>query len=262
MTAGAALLEVMEENLHAHVAYVQSRLFGMFVDDREDLLLVDSGLASDTFNKIARARLDEDAAVRRIAEAVAHFRAAARPFAWWIGPCSRPAGLAALLENQGLRAGESELGMAADLSSLPETFPLPAGLDIRRVRTDAELFDFAAVQAANWDPPDPSVLEFFARAAPVVLEKDCSMQFFVGYVGGIAVSASELFLTQDAAGIHMVSTRAAFRRRGIGCAMTWAAADEGRRQGAVTAMLQASGEGRPVYARLGFEACCEFTEYL
>jgi hypothetical protein len=27
------------------------------------------------------------------------------------------------------------------------------------------------------------------------------------------------------------------------------------------AVLQASDEGAPVYARLGFEAVCEFTEY-
>ncbi len=84
------LLEAMEANLHGHIAFVQKQSPTMTVDDRQDLLLVDSRLPTDTFNKIARARLSEAEADRRIAEAVAYFRAACRPFAGGWDPVPVP----------------------------------------------------------------------------------------------------------------------------------------------------------------------------
>ena len=261
ISALSPLLAAMEENLHGHVAFVQRRRPEMTVDDREDLLLIDSGLPTDTFNKIARARLTEADANRRIAEAVGHFRTAQRPFSWWVGPGSRPLDLERRLQEHGLRAAESELGMAMELAQLPAQVDAPAGLTVRRVRTATELADFAAVNAANWDPPDLVVLTFYQSAPPVLLDEDCPMRLFVGYVDGYAVAASELFVGGGVAGLYSVSTRTAFRRRGIGSVLTWAAADEARRLGITTATLQASEDGQGVYARLGFRACCHFAEY-
>src|SRR5689334_17888666 len=104
------LLIAMEENLHAHFAFLQRHTPGMVVEDDDDLLLVDSGLPSDMFNQITRARMTPAVADRRIAAALEHFRHAGRPFAWWVGPGSRPLDLEQRLEAQGLRAAGSELG--------------------------------------------------------------------------------------------------------------------------------------------------------
>jgi len=255
------LLACMEENLAGHVSYLQRRLPGMFVDDRDDLLIVDSGLPTDTFNKILRTRLSMNSADRRIEQALEHFRAAQRPFAWWLGPLSAPPGIASTLEQHGLRPAESELGMAVRLDHVPASHELPHGLEIRSVSTREQLDEFCSIQAANWDPPDPAVHGFFTQAADILLDPDCAMRLYVGYLNGEAAAASELFLGGGAAGIHMVSTRREFQRRGIGLAMTWHAATEGARAGMEYAVLQASDQGAPVYTRLGFEAICEFTEY-
>lgn len=253
------LLEAVEENLHGHVAFVQSRVAGMIADDRDDLLLVDSGLATDAFNKILRARLNESTVDQRIDEAIGHFHSTGRPFAWWIGPCSRPLDLEQRLKNHGLHAMEFERGMTMDLSELNDRIQMPAGLEVRRVATSEALTDFSVVVAG--DPPDQAIASFFHRASAIVLNPDCPMQFFVGYMDGIPAASAELFLGGGLAGIHMVSTREQFQRRGIGLAMTWAAAHEGRKRGAAMAALQASEQGRGVYARLGFADCCGFVEY-
>ncbi len=254
-------LEAMDANLAAHVSYVQRRLPGMFVDDRADLLIVDSGLATDTFNKILRTRLEPGTADQRIEEALAHFRGAQRPFSWWLGPLATPEDIGARLKQRGLRPAETELGMAAQLDHLPRALELPQGLEIHPVSTREQLENFCEIQAANWDPPDRLVHAFFARAADILLEPECPMRLYVGYHDGTPAAASELFLGAGAAGIHMVSTRREFQRRGIGFAMTWHAAAEGARLGMKTAVLQASDQGAPVYARLGFEAMCHYTEY-
>jgi ribosomal protein S18 acetylase RimI-like enzyme len=255
------VIAAMEENLAAHVAYVQARMAGMHVVDSPELLLVDSGLASDTFNKILRARLPRRDAPARVRAAVGHFRSRQLPFTWWAGPLSAPEELPALLAEAGLRAAETELGMAVGAAGLPKRIEPPGGLEIRRVEDLEALGHFADINAANWDPPDPAVGEFFRRAAPLVFEAASPMRLYVGYWEGEPAAAAELFLGGGAAGIHMVSTKREFRRRGIGFAMTWRCAKEGVEAGMEAVVLQASADGAPVYARLGFEALCEFTEY-
>ena len=254
----------LESNLHGHISFLQRLLSGMAVLDQEDILLVDSGVPSDTFNKIARARFPESDADRRIAEIIQHFRAAKRPFAWWVGPGSRPLNLEARLRQHGLAAAESELGMFLELRNLPPKMDGPEELKICRVSTPEQIAAFATVFAANWEPPDPTVLLFYSAATPVLLEPRCPMVLFVGCVNGSPVSCSELFVDPSAggiAGVYSVATKRAFRRRGFGSALTWAALDEARQQGISTAVLQSSEDGKGVYTRLGFAPCCHLTEY-
>ena len=132
----------------------------MIVLDQNELLLVDSGLPSDTFNKIGRARMNETDADGRIREAVGYFHRARRPFAWWVGPGSRPLDFEDRLRRHGLVSTESELGMALELRDLPASLNAPDNLVIRRVQSLNEIADFSAVFAANWEPFDSAVGAF------------------------------------------------------------------------------------------------------
>ena len=255
------LLLASEENLHGHISFVQRSIPGMTVLDHEDLLLVDSELPSDTFNKVARARLSESDADRRIAEAVIRFRRARRPFAWWVGPGSRPLDLEDRLRRDGLVSAESELGMTMELRDLPPRPDAPENIIIRRVQSLNEIADSSAVFAANWGPPDAAAIAFYKQAAPLLLKPECPMIFFVGYLDGQPVSTSELFIGGGVAGLYSVATKKEYRRRGIGSALTWAAADHARRQGLSTMVLQSSDAGKGVYTRLGFRSFCHFAEY-
>jgi hypothetical protein len=96
------ILEAVEVNLVEHVSYVQRHLAGMEVDAHDDLVLVDSGLGSDKFNKILGARLEPSTADERIDEVVLRFRALNRPFTWWVGPCSHMVATAERFRRRGL----------------------------------------------------------------------------------------------------------------------------------------------------------------
>jgi ribosomal protein S18 acetylase RimI-like enzyme len=117
------------------------------------------------------------------------------------------------------------------------------------------------VFAANWEPPDSAVRAFYTQAAPLLSNPECPMRFFVGYLDGLPVSTSELFIGGGVAGLYSVATKKEFRRRGFGSALAWAAADHARRQNISTVVLQSSEAGKGVYARLGFRECCHFAEY-
>lgn len=255
------LLAAMEENLHGHVAYLQRFTPKMMVRDEDDLLIVDSGLACDSFNKVACARLSDPEANRRIEEVIRYFQSVSRPFSWWVGPGSRPLDLEIRLQAHGFHPEESELGMILELGKLPASIESPKGLAIRRAESQSEIAEFAAVIAANWAPPDSKVIAFYAQATPALLQADCPMKLFVGYLDDLPVSASEAFYDADVAGIYSVGTKKEFRRRGIGSALTWAAAEEAKRMGISRAVLQSSDAGKGVYARLGFQPGGRFVEY-
>ena len=255
-----ALASAADRNFVTHAAWVQRRLPGATVMEDEDLVLSDSGLACDTFNFICRARLDADRAVDRAAEAIGHFRRGGRPFSWWVGPADRPSDLGRVLGDLGLQAAEGELAMAADLARLEPVAATP-GLTTARLRTAAELATFARLSAANWTPPDLQVVRFYEMAAAFLLQDDCPLALYLGYLDGEPVATAEATLAGGVAGLYNISTLPAVRRRGIGSAMTLRPLHDARAAGCATAVLQAAPAGVSIYERVGFRAFGTITEY-
>jgi ribosomal protein S18 acetylase RimI-like enzyme len=260
MTA-TELAEAADANLVTHLSWVHRHAEGMRVQEDDELVIVDSGLPCDTYNVVARARLTTQTARSRVAAAVTYFRIVSRPFSWWVGPADRPADLEEILRGAGLVAAEAELAMAADLDTIDQTAEFPPSLRIVRAQTPEQVQHYAAINAANWEPPDPDVLRFCQAAIPALLGADSPLWLYVGYLGEQPVAASELTLSGGVAGLYGISTRASYRRRGFGTALTLRPLVDARAAGYHTAVLQAAPVGLGVYTRLGFAPTGRYHEY-
>jgi ribosomal protein S18 acetylase RimI-like enzyme len=247
---------------HLHRGVQQARVI-----PADDVLILDSSIADDTFNVITLTRFAPDLAARRVAETLEAVRATGRRFSWLVDPFA-----SALLPGQLEAAGLKETGrlplMSADLAAEVEPKPVVGELEIRRVTTEPELAEFARTIAGIWQPPSPTFVDFFGRAARGVLGLGDGAQAgytpfrtFVGYLDGEPVCTAQTALLHGVAVLFNIVTAADFRTRGFGSAMTLAAMGAARDEGYRTAVLQASPMGEPIYRRLGFTRLGQYLEF-
>ena len=227
-----------------------------------DALLVDSGLPCDTFNKITRLRLPEGRGFDARLLALEKFFQG-RPFTWWLGPDTEPDNLGAELEKRGLRREEVSVGMNLDLSRLSGQEPDTAvPLTVRPARHPSELAAYAALLAANWEPPDTCVTQAYAGAEAALLTPRCPLRFVVGYADGEAVCGAEFRLGPGTlAGVYGLVTPARHRRQGFASRLLWTALVDLRAAGFTHATLQASEDGLHLYRRMGFQPYGDWVEY-
>jgi GNAT superfamily N-acetyltransferase len=138
------------------------------------------------------------------------------------------------------------------LPTIPAAIPSPpAELTIRRVIDEAGLADFRTITETGI-----AILPSLAAAT------DTRVACFVGYVGGEPVATARLVCLDAVAEITGIVTAPAYRRRGYGTALTWAAIKEGAARGCTVTALTATPLGYPVYLRMGFQRVCTFRTYL
>ena len=254
------IAESADANFAAHATWALRTLPGARVIEDAGLVVTDSGLPSDTFNIVCRARLDSTGALRRIAGTVAHFREAGRGFSWWVGPADQPGALPTLLEKGGLQHAESETAMTIEISALRMPDLDPQGLEVRRVRTTSELSQFARTVSGTDNPDDPLV-KFYELSAGTLLSEESPQHFYVGYLDHQPVATAEMTLAGDVAGLYAITTLPEMRRRGFGSALTAVPLLDARLRGYRAAVLQASAAGASIYHRLGFQDFGEIHEF-
>lgn len=231
------------------------------VEDGARTLRVWTGVPAPLFNSVLRIDVDEAGAEAAIDEAAAWFRARGGPWSWYVGPASRPAGLARLLERRGFTRATDPPGMAAGLGDLDE---LEAGaqVDVQRVDDRASLKAWFDVFAPSFDLSRPASRAFQDLLLEAGFDADAPMHHLVAFEGRTPVATASVVPAAGVGGIYNVATRADRRGRGIGRAMTLAAMRDVAGMGYETAILWSTPAGMPVYRKLGFVEHCRVPTYL
>lgn len=257
-----AFVGKLEENMYGYMCYYAERVSGMMVHERNGLLVVDSGVASDTFNYVTKARLTDDNTKDAIQYALSYFDTYERPFSWWVSPSDSPSGLAKLLTQHGLRHTGSYEGMVLDLNEIYVDFHEPDDFVVQKVTTMKQLEDFAEVVSSVFAPPDPLVWSYYKQAGAAVLKNNSPASFYVGYKNREPVSSLILFTTGDTVGVYSVASKKEYRKQGYAGWLVMDALLDIRAAGDVHyAVLQSSAIALNIYKRLGFADCCTIDEY-
>jgi ribosomal protein S18 acetylase RimI-like enzyme len=129
--------------------------------------------------------------------------------------------------------------------------PAPPELRIVEAHDDATLRDLDSVMIHGYP-----ISELRAGGH---LTDECALsgplRFFVGYLGDEPVTCASSLLGKQELGIYRVATMPHARGKGYGSAVTSAAIASAPD---LPAVLQASDDGQPVYARLGFQTVMLF----
>jgi len=183
------------------------------------------------------------------------------PYWWWIFPRAKTSETIQLLKSADYTYLLSMPCMLADLNELSSEKPREMPLTIRQVVSREDLALWKEVTFAGFDFPQGDRTSYDRFTAAFPLDPGSPQKAFLAFDGGRPVTASLLFLANDAAGLYFITTLGDYRRRGIGRELVLATLQQARAAGARFASLQSSPDGMSVYEKAGFKECCRVDIY-
>jgi hypothetical protein len=213
----------------------------------------------DYHNCVVFADLTRSEADAEIEASLQRMLAHGVPGSWHVGPSMRPPDLGGRLIAHGFEYGGDDIGMAVDLSELPEEVPAPADFVVERVHDEAGLAAWVETLGSGFG--EGPVEAEWAGEMYRRLGFEGPWRHYVGLLAGEPVATATSFLGAGVAGIYFVCTIERARRRGIGAKVTLAPLREARDLGYSVGVLGSSEMGYPVYRRLGFEEYCRIGLY-
>jgi ribosomal protein S18 acetylase RimI-like enzyme len=221
-----------------------------------------TGLPDKYFNNVTYANWPRAEATDRVGALIAELDAHGVDYSWWIGPSSSPAELPELLEAYGMEYQEDFPGMAIDLQTLDSETSEISGLEISRVDDGDGLARLAHTftVATSSDPAfEPGLLRLLTASG---YEETDHWRHYAGTLDGKTVATASAFTGAGVAGIYLVATVPAERRRGIATTLVRHVLQEARAAGYTIGTLQSSEDGLGLYQRLGFREYCRFAFYV
>lgn len=253
------ILRALIENMRFEMTYFARHTEAMTLLPEPDVVAARSLIHEDTYNIIVGARFSDENAKRRVQEVIELFTSKGLPFSWWLSDLDTPSDLSMVLESEGLQKKEENVGMYLELKDfLPSKQPSP--LRFHFVASKEDLRIFAAVIVAMGISHE--AYEKIYCNLPI---EACSIgspyMMVIAYLGDKPVGTGILVLHAGVAGIYYVTTLPEYRKKGFATAMMEFLLMGAVERGYTLATLQASPEGKSLYARLGFSQNCVFKEY-
>ncbi len=226
---------------------------------KNDCIIKLTDIQDDTFNMVLQARFTKENARKKIDEVIDVFNMKKLPFAWWVGPNDTPCNLKEILTSKDFISKENDYGMYLDLEEYT-----PKKLDfltIKQVSNAGELKEFCDIHEKTYANPEAYDI-IFSKIISSSYQGKSAYRFYTGYFKGKPVTTGVLVFHADVVGIYYILTLPSERRQGFATQMMNHLLNIAQKEDQKTAVLQASETGRKVYAKIGFNECCVFQEFV
>lgn len=210
----------------------------------------------------AVARLDRGVPAREVlARAREFFGAEGRAFTLWVrGQPDADLEAAAVAERM-LPVSETPTPWMVLRGRLPEA-PAPPGVEVSLVRDAGALRDVVRVSQLAWAPvglPEAETAALLAWSERMLAPH---LVWALARCDGRPLATAMALCAHGVAGVYWVGTAPEGRRRGLGELVTRAVGNAGFDAGMRVAALQASVQGHPIYARMGYQRVSHTRWYL
>lgn len=213
---------------------------------------VSAGVPTPTFNRIF---VFEPFDPAELNAALEWFAEREEPF-WITATIPRREAIQAALSDIDVDQSETpQPGMARPLSADVRVPDTPAEIHAVTERTEMDAWVSVAESVFDFSPETSRLI-----TPPSVLG-DEELGYFLGRVNSEPAACGILYLDDSVAGVYVIGVKEAFRRQGLGEAMTWSLLQAGQERGADRGVLQSTEMGYPLYDQMGFDTEVEFWHF-
>lgn len=255
--------QIVERNLRAAMQFFGKATATGSIDERDGMLLIDSGVGYSVFNiaMLTSPVKNAEALTARIRTGAAFYAERSVRWSMWLcedmlDPSIRPR-TGVLFANQGLRRLTEAPGMIADRIRKPDRPLAPAVC--RQVSDTQTRADFAHITCMNFEIPFPTCQAVYGHEP--AWRHD--YHGYVAYVKGAPVATAAAVVAAESIGIYSVSTLPQFRRRGYAEALMRHIIERYTAEtGLERTVLQATRSGYEMYLKMGYRPVSRFVVYM
>jgi GNAT superfamily N-acetyltransferase len=183
------------------------------------------------------------------------------PFWWWVYPGGQSPLTKTILEGAGLHFLTAIPCLAADLSMPTVKTCSSSAITVSLVKNNKDLSRWEEVSFAGFDMDGSEQIQYHNFVDSFNITAASPQKLFLAYFEEKPVATALLFFHKETAGIYFVSTLPAYRRRGIGLALTQGSMQYARLAGYKYSILQSAAAGLRVYKQAGFKEQCRADVY-
>lgn len=247
--SGSDILEAIERSGVAHSVY-SCHWSKMRLVEHPHAVVTESDLPCPFFNNVFSANVPAAGAETVVDDLADRFRARDLPCFWWSGPVNHDKQTTGILETRGFVKAFEAAAMARSVDGLAVPDSAPA--DVLEVHSDSEMTDWTGTCAAAFEFDNDLSVWWHDLFTSIPCGGSSPLRHYLAQIDGKPVGTASAFIEDDVVGLASVGVRAAYRRLGIGSALTLTALKRAQELGCRLGVLFSSAMAEPMYRRLGF----------
>lgn len=251
------------DNLVTKVTSYAKSLAGLQVTVHKDVVTVDSGVPSDTFNVIIPLSLDSEDSLIELRRAIHSFQTKSFPVCIWVDKRFMTNRLVNMLQEEGFSETERNTTMKLDVVNGDKSFAASkTELDIRQVTSVEDVRTYSEVfQSVFAGTPEADAIHaYFEKISSESDLRQGNIKMYIGFSEKRAVSTGTIVEADESYGIYDVITREEMRGKGFGSTMFQYLLNH-LNMSVKPCVLQASPDGIKIYKRAGFKEVGEIVVF-